>query len=143
MKIAHTLQSQENTYMMHKWGNCEFGVQSSSPILACLPVCAFILTFSFSNRFSSSCFLFRSSSSPWTRWFPSPNVFLLQIFFFFVFLIRGPNILLLFLCGPSPKSLDSDKNFKTYHTLFCCDIKICHDLRSFRMTLGKKMFFFW
>ena len=33
--------------------------------------------------------------------------------------------------GPSPKSLDSDKNFKPKHTLFCRDFKISHDLRTF------------
>ena len=40
--------------------------------------------------------------------------------------------------GPSLKSLDSDKNFKPQHTLFCPDIKIHRDLRTFWKTLGKK-----
>ena len=32
--------------------------------------------------------------------------------------------------GPSPKSLDSDENFKPQHTIFCLNIKICRDLRT-------------
>ena len=39
---------------------------------------------------------------------------------------------------PSLKSLDLDKTFKPKHTLFCCDSKICRDLRTFWKTLGKK-----
>ena len=39
--------------------------------------------------------------------------------------------------GPSPKSLDSDENFKPSHTLFCRNIKICCDLLSLWKTLGK------
>ena len=39
--------------------------------------------------------------------------------------------------GPSPKSLDSDENFKPYHTILCHDIKICCDLRTF---WSKKVF---
>ena len=35
--------------------------------------------------------------------------------------------------GPLPKSLDSDKNFKPGHTLFC------RDLRTFWRSLGKKV----
>ena len=38
---------------------------------------------------------------------------------------------------PLPKSLDLDENFKLKHTLFCCDIKNCRDLR----TLGKHVLF--
>ena len=38
---------------------------------------------------------------------------------------------------PLPKRLDLDENFKLKHTLFCCDIKNCRDLR----TLGKKVLF--
>ena len=48
--------------------------------------------------------------------------------------------------GPSPKSLNSDENFKPWHMLFCCDcdIKIYRDLHAIWKTLGKKMFvFFW
>ena len=40
---------------------------------------------------------------------------------------------------PSPKSLDSSKNFKPQHMLFCRDIKICCDLRNFWKT-QKKVF---
>ena len=40
--------------------------------------------------------------------------------------------------GPSPKSFDLDENFKPQHTLFCCDIEIFHNLRTFSNTLGKK-----
>ena len=39
--------------------------------------------------------------------------------------------------GPSTKSLDLDENFKSQHTLFCRDIKICGDLRTIWKTLGK------
>ena len=45
--------------------------------------------------------------------------------------------------GPSPKSLESGENFKPLHTLFCRDIKICRDLRTFWKSLGKKNAFFW
>ena len=41
--------------------------------------------------------------------------------------------------GPLPKSLDSDKNFKPEHTLFCRNIKICRDLRTFWKSLDKKV----
>ena len=40
--------------------------------------------------------------------------------------------------GALPKSLDSDGNFKSQHTLVCRDIKICRDLRNFWKSLGKK-----
>ena len=43
--------------------------------------------------------------------------------------------------GPSPKSLDSDENFKPLYTLFCGDIKICRNLRTFWRSLGKKSAF--
>ena len=33
--------------------------------------------------------------------------------------------------GLSPKSFDSDENFKPLNTLFCREIKICRDLRNF------------
>ena len=38
-----------------------------------------------------------------------------------------------------PKSLDSDENFKPEHTLFCRNIKICCDIRTFWRYLGKKV----
>ena len=40
--------------------------------------------------------------------------------------------------GSPSKSLDSDKNFKPKHMLFCCDVKKCRDLRTFWKTLSKK-----
>ena len=40
----------------------------------------------------------------------------------------------------SPKSLDLDKNFKPLHMLFCRDIKICRDLRTFWKSLVKSAF---
>ena len=43
--------------------------------------------------------------------------------------------------GPSPKSLDSDKILKPQHTLFCRDVKIFRDLRTFWRSLGKKSAF--
>ena len=43
--------------------------------------------------------------------------------------------------GPSPKSLDSDENFKPQHTLFCRDIKICRNLRIFFYNLWTKKCF--
>ena len=42
---------------------------------------------------------------------------------------------------PLPKSLDSDESFKLQNTLFCRDIKICCDLRTFWKTLGRKSAF--
>ena len=42
---------------------------------------------------------------------------------------------------PSPKNLDLDKNLKPKHSLFCCDIKNCRDLRTFWKTLSKKVLF--
>ena len=42
--------------------------------------------------------------------------------------------------GPSTKSLDSDENFKPQHTLFCCDIEICSDLRT---NLWPQKVLFW
>ena len=41
--------------------------------------------------------------------------------------------------GASPKSLDSDKIFEPQTTLFCRDIKICCDLRTFWKSLDKKV----
>ena len=41
--------------------------------------------------------------------------------------------------GSSPKSLDKDENL----TLFCRDIKICRNLRTFWKTLDKRVRFFW
>ena len=38
--------------------------------------------------------------------------------------------------GPLPKSLNLDKNFKPKHTLFCRNINICRDLRTFWRTWG-------
>ena len=43
--------------------------------------------------------------------------------------------------GPSPKSLDLDKNFKYYHMIFCRDIRIHHNLRIILKTWGKKVIF--
>ena len=44
--------------------------------------------------------------------------------------------------GPSPKSLDSDKNFKHQHMLLCRDIGSLIHLRTFWESLAKEMFFF-
>ena len=41
---------------------------------------------------------------------------------------------------PSSKSLDSDENCKPEHKLFCCNLKICRNLRTFWKSLGKKCF---
>ena len=43
--------------------------------------------------------------------------------------------------GPPRKSLDSDKNLKLLHTLFCRDIKIGRNFRTFWKILGKKVFY--
>ena len=40
--------------------------------------------------------------------------------------------------GPSPKCLDSDENFKPYHTLFCRNTK---DLSHFLEIFGQKSAF--
>ena len=39
--------------------------------------------------------------------------------------------------GPSPESLDLDENLKHKHLLFCRDIKICRDFRTFLKTCGQ------
>ena len=44
--------------------------------------------------------------------------------------------------GPSPKSVDSDENFKPTPTLFCRDIKICRHLLTLGNLWAKKVFFF-
>ena len=44
--------------------------------------------------------------------------------------------------GPSPKSLELDKNSKPQHTIFCHNIKICCQLRTFWKSLDKKKFLF-
>ena len=41
--------------------------------------------------------------------------------------------------GPPPKSLDSDENFEPELTLFCREIKICSDLRTFWKSLDKNL----
>ena len=43
--------------------------------------------------------------------------------------------------GPSPKSLDSDENFKLQHMLYFRNIMFCRDLCTFWKTLGKKVLF--
>ena len=43
--------------------------------------------------------------------------------------------------GVRQKVLILFKNFTPYHTLFCRDIKICCDLRTFLKSLGNKVFF--
>ena len=47
--------------------------------------------------------------------------------------------------GPTPNSLNLDENLKPFsvleHTIFCRDIDICRDLRTFLKTLNKKSAF--
>ena len=40
--------------------------------------------------------------------------------------------------GPSPKSLDLDEKLKPLYTLFCRDVKICRNLRTFLEDFGQE-----